>query len=140
MKPASKYSTFSSELRVRPDDIDMNNHVHNARYFDYVLAARYDQMERCYRVSMDEFIKLGYTWVVVSCYIEFKQPLGMGDTIIVNTGIDEVRATGVKVKFSIQKKESGLLCAEGNFEYALLNARSGKLTRIPAEIAEKYSI
>jgi len=23
---------FSSEINVRPDDIDLNNHVHNAKY------------------------------------------------------------------------------------------------------------
>ena len=38
---------FETELQVRPDDIDVNQHVHGSRYFDYVLAARYDQMARC---------------------------------------------------------------------------------------------
>ena len=47
-----QYSTFETEFRVRPDDIDMFQHVHNSKYFDYVLAARYDQMERCYGVAM----------------------------------------------------------------------------------------
>ena len=45
--PIPIYSRFETELQVRPDDIDMNQHVHNSRYFDYVLAARYDQMARC---------------------------------------------------------------------------------------------
>ncbi|MCP5552003.1 MAG: hypothetical protein H7A53_14035, partial [Akkermansiaceae bacterium] len=36
------FSTFETRLDVRPDDIDMNRHVHNSRYLDYVLAARYD--------------------------------------------------------------------------------------------------
>ena len=30
---------FETELQVRPDDIDMNQHVHASRYHDYVLAA-----------------------------------------------------------------------------------------------------
>ena len=46
-------SKFETEMPVRPDDIDMNQHVHNSRYFDYVLAARYDQMARCYRMPME---------------------------------------------------------------------------------------
>ncbi len=50
-------------MAVRPDDIDMNQHVHNSRYFDYVLAARYDQMSRCYKMSMEEFLKAGFGWV-----------------------------------------------------------------------------
>src|ERR1043166_9102526 len=76
-------SKFETELQVRPDDIDMNQHVHASRYFDYVLAARYDQMARCYKMSMDEFIKLGLGWFVRSTHIDYKRPLGMGDAFLV---------------------------------------------------------
>ena len=55
-------SRFETELQVRPDDIDMNQHVHASRYLDYVLAARYDQMERCYGMSMEEFVRAGFGW------------------------------------------------------------------------------
>ena len=34
------FSKFESELAVRPDDIDLYQHVHSTRYLDYVLAAR----------------------------------------------------------------------------------------------------
>jgi acetyl-CoA acetyltransferase len=54
--PAIAGTRFNSELQVRPDDIDMNQHVHASKYFDYVLAARYDQMARCYKMGMDEFV------------------------------------------------------------------------------------
>ena len=64
------YSTFESELQVRPDDIDMNGHVHNSKYLDYVLAARFDQMERCYKMSMGEFLERGLSWYVRAAYIK----------------------------------------------------------------------
>ncbi len=44
---------FETALQVRPDDIDMNQHVHASRYMDYVLAARYDQMARCYQMAIE---------------------------------------------------------------------------------------
>ena len=84
------YSTFESELAVRPDDIDMNNHVHVSKYADYVLAARYDQMQRCYKMPMEEFVKMGYGWVVVTSYIEYKRPLFINDVVLVRTSIAEV--------------------------------------------------
>jgi len=68
--PIPIYSRFETELQVRPDDIDMNQHVHNSRYFDYVLAARYDQMARCYGMSMEEFLKAGCSWVVKTAHLE----------------------------------------------------------------------
>ena len=38
------FSKFETELSVRPDDIDLYQHVHSTRYLDYVLAARFEQM------------------------------------------------------------------------------------------------
>src|SRR2546423_15632309 len=92
-------SKFETELQVRPDDIDMNRHVRASRYFDYVLAARYDQMERCYKMSMEEFIRIGLGWFVRTGHLDFKRPLGIGDFFIVRTWVDEIVKDGVKVQF-----------------------------------------
>ncbi len=49
-------SIFESEIAIRPDDIDLNNHVHNTKYLDYVLAARYNQMIKYYKMSMKDYL------------------------------------------------------------------------------------
>lgn len=134
------YSTFETELQVRPDDIDMNQHVHNSKYFDYVLAARYDQMERFYKMSMEEFIKLGYGWVVRTAHIEYKRPLGLGDRFIVRCNIEEMLKDGVRLHFQIKKKENGKVACEGWFDYAMINLKTGRAEAIPDFIKEKYSI
>jgi YbgC/YbaW family acyl-CoA thioester hydrolase len=77
---------FETQLQVRPDDIDMNQHVHGSRYFDYVLAARYDQMARCYKMPMEEFTKQGLGWVVKAAHVEYKRALRMGDSFLVRRG------------------------------------------------------
>ena len=91
------YQKFETEIVVRPDDIDMNNHVHNSKYFDYVLAARYDQMTRCYGMAMEQFIARGFGWVVSGCTMYFKRSMKLGDIAIVKTQIHEVRTNGVNV-------------------------------------------
>jgi acyl-CoA thioester hydrolase/thioesterase-3 len=134
------HSKFESELQVRPDDIDMNQHVHNSRYFDYVLAARYDQMERCYKMPMSEFIKLGFGWVVRVAHIEYKRPLGLGDWFIVRTWIHKINRDGVEVHFQILRKDNGKLSCSGYFDYAMVSLQSGRAEAIPQWIIEKYSI
>src|SRR6266436_6644877 len=62
---------FQTELQVRPDDIDMNQHVHNSRYFDYVLAARYEQMRRCYKMGMEEFAQAGLGWFIKTAHVQY---------------------------------------------------------------------
>jgi acyl-CoA thioester hydrolase/thioesterase-3 len=125
---------------VRPDDIDMNNHVHNSKYLDYVLAARYDQMARCYKMSWEDFLALGVTWVVTKCFIEFKRPLALGELMTVTTGIEEIGTSNVKVGFSIHRQENKKLSAEGYFEYAMIDLKTGRAREIPESIITMYSI
>ena len=131
---------FATELQVRPDDIDMNQHVHASRYFDYVLAARYDQMARCYRMPMEEFTKLGLGWYVRSSFIEYKRPLFLGDWFKVTTWVEEIAGQNVKVQFEIARKANGKLSSEGYCAYTMVNLATGRAEAIPDWILEKYSI
>jgi acyl-CoA thioester hydrolase/thioesterase-3 len=131
---------FQSEFQVRPDDIDMNRHVHNSRYFDYVLAARYDQMERCYGMPMEKFIELGYGWVVRTAHVDYKRPLGLGDHFTVTTWIDQLRSNGVRVGFEVTRKATGKLCCDGWFDYTMVSLATGRAETIPDWIIQKYSI
>ena len=133
-------SRFETELQVRPDDIDMNQHVHASRYLDYVLAARYDQMARCYHMSMEEFIRAGYGWSVRTCHLEFKRPLGLGDYFIVRTWIEDLFKNTVSVHFEIVKKKTGKLCCDGYFLYTMVNLKTSRAEVIPDSILQKYSI
>jgi YbgC/YbaW family acyl-CoA thioester hydrolase len=134
------HTKFETEMQVRPDDIDMNQHVHNSRYFDYVLAARFDQMERCYKMPMEEFIKLGFGWVIKTAFVEYKRPLGLGDKFVVRTWIEEVFRDGVKVHFEILRKENSKVSCDGYFHYVMVSLKTGRAETIPDLIVQKYSI
>lgn len=138
--PALAGTKFSSELQVRPDDIDMNHHVHASKYFDYVLAARYDQMARCYKMSMEEFAALGLGWFVRTSHIDYKRPLKMGDYFTVTTWIEELAEDTVRVQFQITKKSSNKLSADGYCLYTLVSLQTARAQKIPPEISAKYSV
>jgi YbgC/YbaW family acyl-CoA thioester hydrolase len=132
------YTTYESELRVRPDDIDMFNHVHNSKYFDYVLAARYDQMERCYGLSMESFIERGFGWLVRSVYMDYKRALKMSDYFLVRTGIKTIDAKKCKVHFEIISKATGKISCDGWFDFVLIDLKTGKGVLIPQDVIEHY--
>jgi len=134
------HSRFETELAVRPDDIDMNQHVHNSRYFDYVLAARYDQMARCYGLSMEGFLEAGFGWVVRSAQVEYKRPLVMGDVALVTTWVDCIHPDGVTVGFEIRKKSNGKLASDGSFHYTMIDIHTGRAAKIPDAIAARYAV
>jgi YbgC/YbaW family acyl-CoA thioester hydrolase len=133
-------SKFETEMQVRPDDIDMNQHVHASRYLDYVLAARYDQMARCYKMSMEEFIAAGLGWYVRISHVEYKRPLGLGDHFVVRTWVDEFVRDGVVVQFQILLKTNGKLACDGFFHYTMVDLKTGRAQTIPDWIVERYSV
>lgn len=131
---------FETEIIVRPSEIDINGHVHQSVYLDYVLFARYDQMRRCYKMPMEEFFKRGYSWATKSIYLEFKKSIFLGETVIVRTWIEEIRKKSVKIGFQILKKRSKEIAAEGKAVYVMISLQSGKPEFIPEDIRKKYTI
>ncbi|HEX8378479.1 MAG TPA: acyl-CoA thioesterase [Pedobacter sp.] len=140
MEKQKKYSRFSTELNVRPDDIDMFNHVHSSKYLDYVLAARYEQMETCYGMSMEKFMEMGYGWVIKIAHVEFKRPLTLGEKFTVTTGIVSMEEKSSKVSFEIVSTKTGKICSDGWFEYVLIDIKTGRGMKITEGMIEKYSI
>ena len=134
------YSTFTSEIIVRPDDIDMNNHVHFSKYLDFVLAARYEQMERDYKISMEEFLEMRLNWVASSMQINYKRALKLGDIVLIKTQVESFNGAQVTVNYWLHNKKSNKLAADGNGVFTLLNIDNGRPTRIPQKILDKYSI
>lgn len=136
----SIYTAFETEFKVRPDDIDMNQHVHSSRYMDYVLAARYEQMEHNYKMPMEEFIALGYGWVINSLSINYKRPLVLGDFFVVKTNVCQFRTKEIRINFEILKSEPRKLCCDGWIDYTMVSLKTGRAEIIPDSIIERYSI
>lgn len=140
MEKNTKYSKFSSKLKVRPDDIDMFNHVHNSKYLDYVMAARYEQMETCYHMSIEKFMEMGYGWVVKTAHVEYKRPLILGEEFVVNTRILTIDEKSSKMKFEIVSQRTGKICSDGWFDYALISIKTGRGMKITPEMIKMYSV
>ncbi|MES2381146.1 MAG: acyl-CoA thioesterase [Bacteroidota bacterium] len=132
----NKYETL---LTVRPDDIDMNNHVHSSKYMDYVLFARFDQMDRCYKMSMDEFLKSGFNWVLKSAQMEFKRSLLLGETCKIITWLESMEGNSCKVCFQILKG-NGKESYTGHFIHTMINIQTGRGENVPNWIIERYSL
>lgn len=133
-------SRFTSELSVRPDDIDMFQHVHNSRYLDYVQAARYEQMIKCYKMPMEDFMLMGLGFVVKRAEINFKRPLVMGDVMLVTTQVKEFDGADVKVNFEIVNKRTEKVSCDGDMLYTMINLKTGRSEKVPDHIQEKFLI
>lgn len=131
---------FTSEIPVRPDDIDMFQHVHNSRYLDYIQAARYDQMINCYKMSMEEFMIMGFGFVVKRAELNFKRPLIMGDVMKISTQVREFNGSDIFIDFEIINKRNEKISCDGVMLYTMINLKTGRSEKIPEEIQTKFLI
>lgn len=133
-------SRFETTLQVRPDDLDFFRHVHSSRYLDYVLAARFEQMERCYGLSMPKFLERGFGWVVKVSHFEYKRPLGMAEHFVVRTWVEEIRGSDAEVRFEIKRNQDSKVAALGWCVFTLVNLESGRPEPMPEDVRVAYSI
>jgi len=135
------YSTFETEISIRPDDIDLNNHVHSSKYQDYLFMARYIQMKENYKMSMELFLERGYSWVVSEFSIQYKREITLSDqTVKVKTQIQEIKGANVVVSFWILKSENNKIAAQGQAVYTMKSLQTGRSTKIPEDIINYYEI
>jgi acyl-CoA thioester hydrolase/thioesterase-3 len=132
--------TYTTQLQVRPDDIDMFGHVHSSRYMDYVFAARLEQMQRCYGMSMQEFLEHNLGWYLSATELRFLRPLKMGDYMDVQTCIVEMGTASVRVEFNILFSADGKISCKGWAEYVMVDLKSGRPKPIPDWIIQRYSL
>ncbi len=134
-----EYAVFESVITVRPDDIDMNNHVHYSKYLDYLLMARYDQMKKHYGMSMEAFLDRGFTWVASKVEINYKRGILLGEIVKVRTQVNSINGAQVIVNFWIVKGDNEKIAAEGYAVYTMISTSSGRPVRIPQDIIDRYS-
>ena len=134
------YSRFETELTVRPDDVDLYQHVHSTRYLDYVVAARFEQMDRCYGMPMRVFSERGLGWFMSAATMRFKRPLGMGEKMVVRCWIERFTETGCVLGFEIDKHANGKRVFDGHCDYTLVTLANGRATVLPEDVKAKYSI
>ena len=75
-----------SEKKVRFQDCDPFNHLNNAKYLDYFLNAREDQLLESYNFDIfDIAINKSLGWVIYSNQILYLNPVFTMETIVIET-------------------------------------------------------
>ena len=133
-------SIFETEIIVRPDDIDMNNHVHNSKYLDYIQTARFIQMRDNYKVPMEEYITKGLNWFASEVQLKYKREMKFGDIAVVKTQVGDWSGAQVTINVWVYNKSTNKVCVEGKMLYTLVSLTSGRPTRIPEDIIERHKI
>lgn len=125
---------YEKSIIVTEDDLDDMNHVNNVRYVQWVQDIA---KEHWFTLAPENFIK-NYAWVVLSHHIEYKNAALLSDPVKIQTYITKSEGVTSVRMVEMHHAKTGKLIAKAESTWCLLNAKTGKPTRIPQEITDLF--
>lgn len=93
-------SEVTLDLIVRSTEIDVNGHVNNAKYLEYLEWGREEWYETT-GLHYDVFTQMGIQTVTVNININYKKECRQGDRLVVKTRPEKVGNTSFVLKQEI---------------------------------------
>ena len=125
---------FKKWITVTEGDLDELKHVNNIRYLEWVQQVSKAHWEQLSQSRWDG----RYLWVVRSHTITYHQPALLGQTVRLTTYVPGARGPISRRQVDMVLEDSGRKIAECLTEWVLLDASSGRPTRIPDEVREVF--
>jgi thioesterase III len=93
---------LTSKAKIRFQDCDPFNHLNNARYIDYMINAREDQLIAFYQLDVFEVAKTtGRSWVVASNQIAYISPAITMETVSIESQLISFSAKSLVVEIKM---------------------------------------
>jgi acyl-CoA thioester hydrolase len=125
---------FTLTITARPEDIDVLGHVNNAVWVQWIQDVAVAHWEAIAPAEQRQ----AFIWVVTRHEIDYRGNVGAGETVTAETWVGEpprgarfdrhVRFTGADGKVRVEAKTT----------WALIEIASGRLMRVPAEMAAPF--
>lgn len=135
-KPQS--AVFSYRQTISDDVIDVNNHVNNVVYVQWMQDAAVAHSRAC--LQRGTVRERGFTWVARSHHIEYLSPALAGDELEIRTWLTSLRRVRCQRKYEFIRTLDKKLIARGETDWVFVNVETGRPSSIPEEIRTAFVI
>jgi len=126
---------FTQSFAVDAADIDELGHVNNIVYLRYAQEIAIAH----WRARAAPEMIANYVWVVLRHEADYHAPLNLGDEVEVRTWVDDAPQGAAWARFvEIRKAGGEKPAAQIKSNWALLDARTRRVKRVPAGVVEKF--
>ena len=136
-EPMNEY--FEYQHTVTPDEIDEQGHANNVAFVAWMQAAAIAHTESL-GWSSEQYKRLGAGWVVRSHTIEYLLPAFAGDKLTVRTWVAAMKKVTSVRRYQIIRLFDRQVLAKAETNWAFVDRKTGKPTRIPPEIVNLYKV
>lgn len=123
-------SSFEHRISVLPSDIDEMDHVNNVVYLRWVQDVASAHWEAVATGRLKQIFK----WVVLRHEIDYKNPAFLHDEIIGTTWVGNASGARFERFVRLNSARDGRLLAEAKTIWCMLDAGTGRPTRITPEV------
>lgn len=120
------------KMQVRFNDLDPYGHVNNTNYLDFMEYARTNS----FGPMVEEGLKNGIWYIVVSIEIEYKKPILFGEDVYVKVWVSHAKGAKFTIRYIIHDGK-GKTFATATSVHAALNSALGVPIRVSNEIISK---
>lgn len=129
---------YTRRFRVRHYELDSFGHVNNAVYVNYMQEAAIEASADA-GFGPEWYAEHGTCWVIRKLSIRYLFPAHYNDALEVKTWISEVRRATCTREYEITRASDGARIARAQVQWAYLDSHTGRLSRLPSEIAERFA-
>jgi thioesterase III len=122
------------EIIVRPTEVDVNGHVNNAKYVEYMEWGREEWYEKN-GLPYDRLFALGAVTVTVNINLNFRKECRQGDVLRIVTRPERLGRTSFTLHQEIRKLD-GAIAADGTVTLVTIDPQSRKSRPVPDELAQ----
>jgi acyl-CoA thioester hydrolase len=134
LQPRTDREIFVVPLEVRPEHIDANGHVNNVVYVGWLQEAGTAH----WNARFDADIRARWSWVALRHEIDYLRGISPDATgVVARTWVGDPEGPRFNRYVRIEDGE-GRLCAQGVSEWCLVDARSLRPHRIPADMVARF--
>lgn len=125
--------------RIRYSDCDPLGHLNNARYIDYFLNAREDQIRDHYGLDIPRLHHdFGFVWLVTHTEIAYLTPALPAEEVLIRTRLIEIGARTLLLEGLMLDLSDRQLKAIVWIEFTFTDASNGRSRKHPEELLPLY--
>jgi thioesterase III len=127
----------SIEIVVRSTEIDVNGHVNNAKYLEYLEWGREEWYEQA-GLTYDAFLQMGIQTVTVNININYRKECKQGDRLTIITRAEKVGRTSY-VLYQEIRNQLGDVVSDARVTCVTMDSQTRKSREVPQELRRLFS-
>lgn len=130
---------LQSPRRVKFSDCDPMGHLYNAKYIQYFLDTREDQVEAAYQFNpIDHLRDTGQGWAIVQNQISYLRASFYNETVIIESFIRKFNSLLMEVEYTMWDQDKNIVKALLWTRFVFMNAKEHKATPHPSYIMDMF--